>query len=215
MGKIWRHNGLSLTLAALFLACLSGQILFGQAAYNEELAREGAATLGLRAYLASGHFASALFENWESEFLQLGMYVVLTVHLRQRGSAESRPVDDAEEEGKPVPGSVPWPVRAGGLWLRFYEWSLSVALLVLFAAAFVGHALGSWRTEAAERLHDGRPPQTFVEHVTGAEFWFESMQNWQSEFMAVLSLVLLSIVLRQKNSPQSKPVEAPHSQTGT
>jgi hypothetical protein len=215
MATFLRSNGLSLTLTAVFLACLVGQILFGHAAYNDELLRAGGHPLGICAYLRSGHFVSALMENWESEFLQMGMYVLLTVHLRQRGSAESRPLDPAEEHAEIASGPTPWPVEAGGLWRALYEWSLSIAMFTLFVVAFAGHAVGSWKLEAAERSAAGMPAEGFFEHISGAQFWFESMQNWQSEFLAVLSLVVLSIFLRQKDSPQSKPVEAPHRQTGS
>lgn len=215
MHSFLRSNGLSLALSGIFLACLAGQILFGHAAYNDERMHEGVPTLGLVAYLGSGHFVSALMENWESEFLQMGMYVLLTVHLRQRGSAESRPLESGKEKERIEPGPTPWPVRAGGVWRAMYEWSLSMAMLVLLAIAFLGHALGSWRLEVAQRAAQGLPGEGFLEHVSGAQFWFESMQNWQSEFLAVLSLVVLSIFLRQKDSPQSKPVEAPHRQTGS
>jgi uncharacterized membrane protein YbaN (DUF454 family) len=214
MRKIWRDNGLSITLAAIFLSCLVCQVLCGHAAYNEELARDGIPALSLPSYLRSGHFASAVMENWESEFLQMGMYVVLTVRLRQRGSAESRPLSRAKEEERVDAGRKPWAATAGGLSRAFYARSLSIAMFSLFTISFVGHALGSWRLEEAERAAAKLPPIGFIEHVTGAQFWFESMQNWQSEFLAVLSLVILSIFLRQEDSPQSKPVDAPHSQTG-
>lgn len=215
MPNFLRSNGLSLTLTAIFLACLVGQVVFGHAAWNDELLRTGGQPLDLATYLRSGHFLSSLMENWESEFLQMGMYVLLTVHLRQRGSAESRPLDPAQEHADISAGPVPWPVRAGGAWRALYEWSLSIAMFLLFVIAFAGHAVGSWALESAERAAAGRPPETFLEHVGGSQFWFESMQNWQSEFLAVLSLVVLSIFLRQKDSPQSKPVEAPHRQTGS
>jgi len=214
MRTFWRNNNLSLVLTVLFLGCLLGQVLFGRAAYNDELVRDGAMPLGYIDYLQSGHFLSALAENWESEFLQMGMYVILTVHLRQRGSAESRPLDPSKEDNRIERGPVPWPVRRGGIWRSVYDWSLSLAMGALFLSAFIGHSIGSWRLENAERALDGRLPEAWWDHVTGAQFWFESMQNWQSEFLAVFSLVVLTIVLRQKDSPQSKPVRAPHAQTG-
>ncbi|MCR6686382.1 DUF6766 family protein [Pseudoxanthomonas sp.] len=209
-----KRNGLSLVLAALFLAFWIGQILTGQAAFNAERVMDGLPPLGLLAYVTSGHAISATFENWESEFLQMGMYVLLTVWLRQQGSAESRPLDPAREEEEIEPGPTPWPVRAGGLVRRLYANSLSLAFLALFAIAFVLHGLGSWKLENEERAMQGQPPVTLLEHVGGAQFWFESMQNWQSEFLAVLSIVVLSIWLRQDRSPESKPVAAPHVQTG-
>lgn len=210
----WRRNGLSIILAVLMVLFLSGQVLAGHAAYNEELARAHLPALGLWAYLHTGHFVSATFENWESEFLQMGMYVLLTVRLRQVGSAESRPIDPDQEQEHLEPGPVPWPVRKGGVWLWVYSHSLSIAFGALFAMSFGLHLLGSWRAALAENVREGLPPMSLWSHFTGADFWFESMQNWQSEFLAVLSLVLLTIWLREKDSPQSKPVEAPHAQTG-
>ncbi|APO95289.1 DUF6766 family protein [Xanthomonas vesicatoria] len=210
----FRRNGLSLCLLGLTLFFICCQIYAGLHAYNEELREQGQATLRLAAYLHSPHFVSALFENWESEFLQMGMYVLLTVKLRQVGSAESRPLDPDEEDTPIKPGTAPWPVRAGGLWLRLYEHSLAIAFGILFLMSFGLHLIGSWRLELLERAQKGLPPITMFDHFTDAAFWFESMQNWQSEFLAVFSLVVLTIWLRQKDSPQSKPVEAPHSQTG-
>ncbi len=182
--------------------------------HNEELSQHGAHTLGLLPYLATGHFNSATFENWESEFLQMGMYVLLTVRLRQRGSAESRPLDPSQEQARIEKGRVPWPVRRGGAWKRLYEHSLAIAFFTLFAMSFALHALGSWRARCDGDRLEGTLPPSFVDHLFSSDFWFESMQNWQSEFLAVLALVVLTIFLRQKDSPQSKPVEAPHSQTG-
>ena len=107
------------------------------------------------------------------------------------------------------------PLRAGGIWRALYANSLSIALLLMFALSFAGHAYGSWKYELAERSAAGEAPIRFIDHLAGAQFWFESLQNWQSEFLAVLALVVLSIFLRQDKSPQSKPLQAPHSQTGT
>jgi len=211
---MWKRNGLSLVLLGFFLIFIAAQVLFGWQVFNEERVRQGAPLLGLLAYLHSGHFVSATFENWESEFLQMGMYVLLTVTLRQKGSAESRPLEHDQENDNIQPGPTPWPVRRGGVWLKLYEHSLAIAFGLLFALSFVLHLLGSWRADVEERLMRGEPPVSVWHHLAGAEFWFESFQNWQSEFLAVLSLVLLTIWLRQKDSPQSKPVEAPHSQTG-
>lgn len=210
-----KANGLSLVLLLLVVATLAGQVIAGHATYNDELAKLGAVPLSLPAYLGSGHFFQATFENWESEFLQMGMYVLLTVSLRQRGSAESRPLDPAQEDERIEPGTAPWPVRAGG-WLKtLYGHSLAIAFGLLFALSFVLHLWGSWRHELVERRLEGESPIALWTYLGESRFWFESLQNWQSEFLAVLALVLLTIVLRQKDSPQSKPVEAPHAQTGT
>ena len=211
---MWKRNGLSLVLLALTVLFIAGQALSGLQVHNEELVHHGRAPLDLWHYLASGHFISATFENWESEFLQMGMYVLLTVWLRQLGSAESRPLDPAQEEEKIEPGPTPWPVHAGAAARWIYAHSLTLAFLLLFVGSFAMHAWGSWMHENEERQSEGDPPVTLVQHMEGPQFWFESFQNWQSEFLAVGSLVVLSIFLRQRGSPQSKPVAAPHSKTG-
>jgi len=211
---MWRRNGLSIVLVVLTVLFLSAQAVTGWNVHNGELAQHGQAALGFGAYLTTGHFSSATFENWESEFLQMGMYVLLTVRLRQRGSAESRPLDPDEEDPKLDAGPAPWPVRRGGIWKKIYGHSLAIAFLSLFVMSFTLHALGSWRARCAEARLDHLPVPGFFEHLFSSDFWFESMQNWQSEFLAVLALVVLTIFLRQKDSPQSKAVEAPHAQTG-
>ncbi len=199
----------------LLLACfLGGQVWTGLLAHNAELQQAHRPALGLWSYLHSGHFVSATFENWESEFLQMGMYVLLTVSLRQRGSAESRPFSPEQETERIEPGPVPWAVRRGGLWKTLYGHSLVIAFTALFLISFALHLLGSWRAEVDEQLSRGLPAPTCWDHLWSSGFWFESLQNWQSEFLAVLSLVILTIFLRQKDSPQSKPLAAPHSQTG-
>ena len=161
-----------------------------------------------------------MFENWESEFLQMAFYVVLTVFLYQKGSAESKKHDggDAVEEDplahRDDPG-VPAPVRAGGWRLTLYKNSLSLAFVLLFLVSFVGHAIAGSRKYAEEqRQHGSTGTVTVAAYMGSARFWYESFQNWQSEFLAVLAIVLLSISLRQWGSPESKPVHASHDDTG-
>lgn len=202
-------------LVVCLLVPLVGQVLTGHTVFNEELAREGAPAISLIDYLTSGHLVSSIFENWESEFLQMGMYVLLTVVLRQKGSAESRPMTVELEDDHSEAGPKPWPVRAGGIWKTLYGHSLAIAFGVLFFLSLMLHFSGSWRRELAERALRGEAAIPWTAYIGDATFWFESFQNWQSEFLAVLALVVLSIWLRQKDSPQSKPVDAPHSQTGT
>ena len=214
-----RENGLSLTLTAMFLASIAAQIGFGLRAYNEERAHAGFAAATLGTYLASGHFLEALFENWESEFLQMGIFVVLSAKLVQKGSAESKPPDEPGESDEDPrrhqqDPKAPWPVRRGGWVLALYENSLAIAFVLLFAFSFVLHAVGGFLNINEENLARGRPPQTLGEYWTSSQFWFESFQNWQSEFLAVLAIVVLTIFLRQRGSPQSKPVAAPHAKTG-
>lgn len=215
--SFFRRNGLSLVAAMLLLLTLVGHAVAGLHYENEQLLEHGQPPQAMAEYLRSGDFLSSLLENWESEFLQMGLFVLLTVRLRQRGSAESRPFDKAQEEKKKekFPESVkPWPVRRGGMALALYRHSLSIALLALFVLSFVGHFCSSWRQHADEQLLHGEAPTPLGEYLFNAEFWFQSFQNWQSEFLAVLALVLLSIWLREDNSPQSKQCDAPHSHTG-
>ncbi len=157
-------------------------------------------------YLGSGHFWQATGENWESEFLQMGAYVVLTTFLFQRGSAESK--DPDQPDGDHPKEDV---TKFGFLRRN----SLSLALLALFVLAFIVHAWGGLIDDNQRRLENHQPAESLATFLTGSEFWFQSFQNWQSEFLAVLAIVTLSIFLRQHGSPESKAVSAPDSQTGT
>lgn len=214
--RFFRRNGLTLVLAALFLGFFAGgQFLTGWSVYNEERRETGRSELGLAAYLGSAHFVEATAENWESEFLQMFVYVWATSFLFQRGSAESKDPDEAGATSpRPVAADSPWPVRRGGAWRAIYAHSLSLAFAVLFFVSFWLHLLGSARVENEERMLRGEAPATLGQHLGGARFWFESFQNWQSEFLAIGSMVVLSIFLRERGSPESKPLEAPHHETG-
>lgn len=214
MKRFFRRNGLSLAVGFLFLVTyLGGQLFSGWRVHNEERAEHGEPPLSLAAYVVSAHFLEATAENWESEFLQMFVYVYITTFLVQKGSAESNDPDKPEEP-RPVTADSPWPVRKGGAWRALYAHSLSLAFAALFLVSFVLHALGSARLENEERAHLGRPPLSVARHLAGAKFWFESFQNWQSEFLAIGSMVVLSIFLREKGSPESKALEAPHAETG-
>jgi hypothetical protein len=214
MREILRNNGLSLALLALFLASIVGQIFAGWYALGEELAIHGQPAPGLRAYLSTGHFLSATFENWESEFLQMTIYVVLTALLIQKGSPESRNPDQSQEQECFHGPGVPWPARKGGVWLQLYAHSLSITLLALFVLSFWLHLLGSTRRANEEALLHGATTETAAERLADPEFWYESFQNWQSEFLSIGALVVLAIFLRERGSPESKPVHASHSRTG-
>ncbi|QZT63225.1 DUF6766 family protein [Mycolicibacterium austroafricanum] len=220
-GNWVRDNGLLLACLGLFVVFFVGMIVSGAATYNEEQLDHGSQeTVSLLGYLLSGDFVEATFENWESEFLQMGMYVVLTAFLYQRGSAESKPIDgEAPQDKDPrlekLDASMPWPVRRGGIALRFYEHSLAIALFVLFFASWGLHVLGGAAAFNEERLQHGQPEVSVLHYVTTSQFWFESMQNWQSEFVAVAAIVGLSIFLRQRGSAESKPVAEPHRETSS
>ncbi|HYO47412.1 MAG TPA: DUF6766 family protein [Gemmatimonadota bacterium] len=219
MRNIWRNNGLSIVLFSLFLIFLFAQSLTGHRLEREELLDHSAPPVTYWGYLTSGGFVEATFENWESEFLQMFAYVIFTVFLYQRGSSESKKLEmrekvDADPRRVQDKRNAPWPVRRGGSALRLYENSLSLAFLLLFFLSFVLHAAGGAADYNQEReLHEDSPITT-LQYIGTARFWFESFQNWQSEFLAVAAIVLLSVFLRQRGSPESKPVAAPYHQTG-
>jgi hypothetical protein len=209
-GMTWlRDNGLTLAVMALFAVSVVGQGWSGWLSAVAEMRVHGGDAPTLSAYLGSAEFLSALFENWESEFLQMAVYVVLTAHLFQRGSAESRDPDQKQPER---PNDEPPPKGDWGA--RLYAHSLGLALAALFVASFVLHWVYSAQHAAEDaRLH-GEAPATLVQHLGDAQFWFESFQNWQSEFLSVAVIVVLSIFLREQGSPESKAVGAANSETG-
>jgi len=220
MRRFWRHNGLSVVLTLLFAITFVGQAVAGRLEHNEEQREHGQPTLSMGAYLRSWHFLEATAENWESEFLQMAFYVVLTVFLFQKGSAESKDPDGEEEavdrEPDPTREGAPGPVRRGGLALALYRHSLSLTLVALFLVSFVLHAVGGAGDYNEEQEAHGNPERvTAAGYMATSRFWFESLQNWQSEFLAVLVIVTLSIWLREHGSPESKPVDASHEETGT
>ncbi|AYA38223.1 hypothetical protein D3Y59_14940 [Hymenobacter oligotrophus] len=217
LGRFLYQNGLSLTVGMLTLITLVGQTLTGHHDYNDELQQLNRPALSLSEYVTSGHWLEATFENWESEFLQMALYVLLTVKLRQKGSAESKKLDEEEEvdrEPNPYDDDAPWPVKQGGAVLWLYKHSLSLAFLVLFMASFFLHAVGGSEVYNIEQQAHGQPTVDVWGYLGTARFWFESFQNWQSEFLSIVSIVVLTIWLRQYGSPESKPVDAPHSETG-
>jgi hypothetical protein len=212
-----RRNALSLIMLGAFLIFVALQSFFGWQVRNEELTQQGQQATGYWSYLGTGHFGEAVFENWESEFLQMGFYVLLTAFLVQKGSSESKPPgqkDRPEDYRENAGPDAPWPVRTGGWVLRIYRNSLSLALLTLFVLSFVLHLVtGTADYNEQQALEQGSPPVGVWHFLTTSDFWFQSMQNWQSEFLAVGALVLLSIGLRQHASPESKPVTTSVSAT--
>jgi hypothetical protein len=220
MKRFLRENSLGLVVFALFAVFLFGQSVTGHREYNADQRDHDEAEISYGSYLSSGAFVEATFENWESEFLQMGAYVLFTAWFVQRGSPESRPLrggmpQDEDPSTKSKRSDMPWPVRRGGVVLSIYRHSLSIAFLLLFVAAFLGHAAGGSREYSAEQKTHHQPAVSMPRYMTTSRFWFESFQNWQSEFLAVGSIVVLSIILREQRSPESKPVGAPHHETST
>lgn len=217
MKKFLRNNGLSIVFVMLFIVSLVAQFFSGFAQHNKEREEEGQSPLTTSQYFTSGHFIQATFENWESEFLQMALFVVLTISLRQKGSSESKKYEGKEEvdrEPSPKRKGAPWPVRKGGFILTIYKHSLTIALFLLFIVSFVLHFYGSFKDENEQLSLKSLPPETVGHYLGESRFWFESFQNWQSEFLSVFTIVVLSIFLRQKGSPQSKPVDASNDETG-
>jgi len=217
MKQFLRSNGLSLVFISLFFLSWIGQWLTGHHTYNKNRKEDGLPAVSLGQYTCSGHFIQATFENWESEFLQMALFVWLTIFLRQKGSSESKKLDSREEVDREPDASrkdAPAPVKKGGWRLWIYQRSLTIVLLLLFLFSFVLHLYGSLKDENEELLRNGEQAESLQNYLADTRFWFESFQNWQSEFLSVFAIIVLSIFLRQKGSPQSKPVDASHRETG-
>lgn len=217
MKRFLRDNALSITMFGLFLLFLVGQSLAGHVAQNETLTSHGQSTLSYGQYLLSGDFIEAVFENWESEFLQMGALVVLTIWLRQKGAPDSKKLNHSQDTHSryAIIRASTWHLRKKAMGRALYANSLSIALFVLFAASFVAHGLGGVAAHNEEALQHQEAALSFWQFLGTAQFWFESFQNWQSEFLAVGTLVVLSIFLRQRSSPESKAIGEPNSKTGS
>lgn len=214
-----KDNSLTIVLLLLFAVSIAGQWLTGWHVALEDAARHGEPAMSLARYTISAEFLSSVFENWESEFLQMSAYVVLTAMLIQRGSSESRdpesPPRDTNLEAQAVKAGAPAILRKGPLARALYARSLGLALFLLFLLSFVMHWTQSAHAAAADAEAHGEVARSTIAYLGDPQLWFESFQNWQSEFLSTAVLVLLSIFLRQRESPESKPVAAPHSKTGS
>lgn len=213
-----KNNSLSLVFFLLFVITLIGQIVTGLKQHNQKMEEEGGNQVSVSEYFTTGHFLQSTFENWESEFLQMGLFVLLTIFLYQKGSSESKDPEGGEEEVDREPSAntkdAPWPVKQGGFILQVYKHSLTLALLLLFIVSFLIHWYGSLKDYNDEQALKGAPLESAMQYLSNSRLWFESFQNWESEFLSVFVIVVLSVFLRQKGSPQSKPVDAPNSETG-
>lgn len=210
------NNGLIIAFLLLAVLAVGGQTVTGWNQYNEFLTEHKKEQATLFAYLNTGHFLQATFENWESEFFQMALFVWFTVFLRQKGSSESKQLTGKEEvdrQPKKHP-DAPWPVRKGGWILKLYKHSLSLSLMMLFFISFVLHWYGSNKDFNEIQISEGKATETMISYLSNSRLWFESFQNWQSEFLSVFAIIFLSIYLREIGSPQSKPVDAPHFETG-
>ncbi|CAN5409995.1 hypothetical protein BH20BAC1_BH20BAC1_28990 [soil metagenome] len=211
-----KNKGLTLVFAILFIITLAGQVISGLKEYNKDMNDTGGQPLSIAGYVTSGHFLSSTFENWESEFLQMALYVVLPIFLYQKGSSESKDPDAMEEVDKDPDrqrAGAPWPVKKGGWILGVYKHSLSIVLFIFFALSFLLHWHGSMKGYNQEQSLKSLPTVTAGQYLSNSRFWFESFQNWQSEFLSVFVMVILTVYLRQKGSPMSKPIDAPYRES--
>ncbi|SER92869.1 DUF6766 family protein [Lentzea albida] len=215
MRRFLREHSLTLVFGGLFLAALVGQFFAGHADYNERQAALGQPVLSLGSYLFSADFLVDVVENWQSEYLQFFLYVTATVWLIQRGSTESKPAkkagretDQEQQVGAYVkPDSPKW-ARAGGWRTAFYSRSLGLVMLVLFLFSWSLQWVAGWYANNSDPLAE---KMGLFDYFLSADFWNRSLQNWQSEFLAIASMAILSVYLRERGSPESKPVGAPHS----
>ena len=216
-----RNHGLSIVFGLLFLGAITGQALSGLAAYNGRALDSGLSQVDIGAYLTSSEFAVDVAENWQSEYLQFFLYIMLTIWLVQRGSPESRALDKAgleSDEDQLVgehakPDSPAWAKATG--WRRaLFSRSLGLVMGLIFIASWSAQFIAGRSAYNAEQLMDLQAPLTWSEYLAAPDFWNRTLQNWQSEFLAVGSMVVLSIFLRERGSPESKPVGVAHSSTG-
>ena len=219
--RFLRENSLSLFFGAIFLAALAGQAVAGWHDLDNQLVAQGLDPVGFGYYLRSADFAVDVAENWQSEYLQFLLYIVATVWLVQRGSPESKSMDDVGLEDDEdqllgdhtTPDSPRW-ARAGGLRTAVFSWSLSLMMGAVFLASWAVQSVAGWAAYNQTRLQDLQATLSWGRYAASADFWSRTLQNWQSEFLAVGSMAVLSVYLRQRGSPESKPVGDAHDHTG-
>jgi len=216
-----RENGLVLFFGLIFLLALAGQSVAGLADFNDQQIASGAAPLSWLRYVTSSDFGADVAENWQSEYLQFALYIIATVHLLQRGSPESKQLgeegtesDKDQQVGPHAKPDSPGPARTSGPRLWWYSNSLGLTMSLLFLGSWTAQAVAGYAAYNAQQLRAFQDPLGFWEYLAAPDFWNRTLQNWQSEFLAILSMALLSIYLRQRGSPESKPVGAAHSATG-
>jgi hypothetical protein len=216
-----RDNGLSLFFGSIFLLALAGQAVSGLALYNNEQLTGGSDPVSFWQYVTSSSFAVDVAENWQSEYLQFFLMIVATVYLVQRGSTESKKLDETGKEsdeeqkvGRYADEDSPRWAGAGGWRTAVYSRSLATIMAVFFLGSLLAQLVAGRSAFNARQLQDFADPVSLTGYATSADFWNRTLQNWQSEFLAVCSTVLFSIYLRQRGSPESKPVGASHDNTG-
>jgi hypothetical protein len=216
-----RDNGLSLFFGAIFLAALVGQAFSGWADHNNQQVAEGLQTVSLAQFVTSSEFGVDVVENWQSEYLQFLLYIVATVWLVQRGSPESKELgneglesDKDQKLGKYTQPDSPRWAREGGLRTAVFSQSLTFTMAAIFVLSWLGQSIAGVVAYNEQRLAQLEDPLTWAQYLTSADFWNRTLQNWQSEFLAVGSMAIFAVFLRSRGSPESKPVGEPHESTG-
>jgi hypothetical protein len=216
-----RENSLSLVFFGLFVGAVVGQALVGHDAFNEDQIAHGGDPVSLWTYVTSSSFGQAVMENWQSEYLQFTLFMLATVWLLQRGSPESKELHKAGRESEQEqrlgrhahPRSPLW-ARVGGLRTAIYSNSLLIAMAVIFLGAWFAQSVTGWTGFNEQQTEHQEPTVSWLGYIGTSDFWEATFQNWQSEFLAVGSFAVLTIYLRQRGSPESKPVGAAHDSTG-
>ncbi|NUR05760.1 MAG: hypothetical protein HOQ22_18765 [Nocardioidaceae bacterium] len=217
----FRESSLGIFFGVIFLAALVGQAVAGWLAFNDEQLAQGLGRIGLADYLGSAPFAADVAENWQSEYLQFLLYITATIWLLQKGSPESKELDkqglESDEDQKvgryADPDSPAW-ARVGGLRTTVFAWSLTIVMGLVFVLSWLAQSVAGWASYNETSLQQLQDPISWPAYLHNPDFWSRTLQNWQSEFLAVGSMAVLSIYLRQRGSPESKPVGAPHASTG-
>jgi hypothetical protein len=221
MRRFLRDNSLTIFFGVIFVAALIGQAIAGHSLYNDEQLAHGESGISLLRYVTSSSFGRAVMENWQSEYLQFTLFMLATVWLLQRGSPESKEVDavgtESDREQRigrhALPESPLW-ARTGGIRTAIYSNSLLIAMGAIFVASWFAQSVTGWTEFNDQQQAHGDPTTSWLGYVGSSDFWEATFQNWQSEFLAVGSFVVLAVFLRQRGSPESKPVGAPHEATG-
>jgi hypothetical protein len=216
------ENSLSLFFVAILLLALAGQSVAGLAEYNSQQTTAGLETVSYGLYLTSSDFAVDVAENWQSEFLQFTLYILATVYLVQRGSSESKKPgkggleSDADQKvaEHSRPDSPSW-AKTRGWRLSLYSRSLTLLMAAIFVASWLAQSIAGRAAYNEQQLGQLEDPVSWFGYVTSSDFWSRTLQNWQSEFLAVAAMAVFAIYLRQRGSPESKPVGAAHDSTGS
>ena len=222
MRRALKNNSLTLVCTAAFLVALFGQSLAGWKVFNEDQLAHDSAAISWPRYLVTSHFVEAMIENWQSEYLQFAFFIVATVWLLQRGSNESKVPEDVglESDGRQLIGphaqqnSPRW-AKVGGWRTAIYSNSLLIVMALLFFGCWFAQSVTGWSEYNAEQSDHGEGAVAWAEYLVRADFWEKTLQNWQSEFLAVATMAIFTVYLRQRGSPESKPVGAPHNETGS